>query len=173
MSVPTPDPQQRLGSVRRQSISMSDDEVRDFLEEQRILNVATIGVDGRPHLVAMWFAWFGDEIGFWTFAKSQKVLNIRRDPRLTCLAESGDSYDRLCGVELIGRARIVSDRAGVVSIAERVAAKYGLLGEGRRDLPAHMLAQVPKRVGILIEVERTVSWDHRHLTSGRNDGTAP
>ena len=82
---------------------MSEAEVRAYLESQQILNVATIGPTGHPHIVAMWYAFVDDELAFWTFAKSQKILNLRRDPKMSGLVESGGgSYNELRGVELVG-----------------------------------------------------------------------
>ncbi|HAT43902.1 MAG TPA: pyridoxamine 5'-phosphate oxidase, partial [Ktedonobacter sp.] len=70
---------------RRDQIRMTDAEIRAFLTEQLTLQVATIDHDGYPHLVAMWYVIINDEIAFWTYARSQKAVNLRRDPRLTCL----------------------------------------------------------------------------------------
>ena len=74
---------------RRNLISMNDEEIRAFLQQQRTLQVATIDHDGWPHVVAMWFVLKDDKLVFWTYAKSQKAVNLRRDPRLTCLVEAG------------------------------------------------------------------------------------
>src|SRR5579864_9465647 len=93
---------------RRDLIRMNDEEIRAFLEEQRILQVPTIDHDGWPHLVAMWYVLINDQIVFWTYAKSQKAVNLRRDPRLTCLVETGERYDELRGVQIKGQA-IISD----------------------------------------------------------------
>src|SRR5579864_214987 len=101
---------------RRDQIRMSDAEIRAFLEEQRTLQVATIGKDGWPHLVAMWYVLIDDQLVFWTYAKSQKAVNLRRDARLTCLVESGVRYDELRGVQIKGRATLDDDRANVQRI---------------------------------------------------------
>src|SRR5437868_1899290 len=98
---------------RRDQIRMSDEEIRSFLEEQRILQVATIDHDGWPHLVAMWYVLIQDQVVFWTYAKSQKAINLRRDARLTCLVETGERYDELRGVQIKGRASISDDRETV------------------------------------------------------------
>ena len=90
---------------RRDQIKMSEAEVEAFLEEQRTMSIATIGRDGRPHVIAMWYAFLDGVPSFWTFAKSQKVVNLRRDPRITCMVEAGDTYDQLRGVELVARRR--------------------------------------------------------------------
>ena len=89
-----------------------------FLDEQRVLNVATIGVSGHPHLVAMWYTMLDGRPAFWTFAKSQKVVNIRRDPKITGLVESGDSYNELRGVELVGTARLLEDYDEILDIGD-------------------------------------------------------
>src|SRR4051812_28890536 len=94
---------------KRSQIAMTDDEIAAYLESERVLNVATIGPTGHPHLVAMWYAMFDGQPAFWTFGKSQKILNLRRDPKMTGLVESGDSYDQLRGVELRGRGIVVED----------------------------------------------------------------
>src|SRR5439155_11047521 len=87
---------------RRDQIRMTDEEIRAFLEEQRTLQVATIDHDGYPHLVAMWYILINDEIVFWTYAKSQKAANLRRDNKLTCLVEAGEQYNELRGVQIKG-----------------------------------------------------------------------
>src|SRR5437764_14632708 len=95
---------------RRDLIRMSDEEIRAFLEEQRILQVATIGKDGWPHLIAMWYVLINDQVVFCTYAKSQKAVNLRRDPRITCLVECPVLYDELRGVQIKGRAIISENR---------------------------------------------------------------
>jgi PPOX class probable F420-dependent enzyme len=147
---------------RRDLIKMTDAEVAAFLDEERVLNVATIGPTGHPHVVAMWFAMIDGSPAFWTFAKSQKVLNVRRDPKISALVESGDSYDELRGVEVVGTARLVEDYDAIVEIGRRVAAKY----TGTDSVTEFLAAQARKRLGVVIDVERTVSWDHRKLAGG-------
>jgi PPOX class probable F420-dependent enzyme len=146
---------------RRDLISMIDEEIRAFLEEQRILQVATIGKDGWPHLVAMWYVLINDQIVFWTYAKSQKAVNLRRDPRLTCLVESGVRYDELRGVQIKGRAIINDDRETVQRTGEVIFERYtGPLNDNTRQLVS---AQAPKRVVIFLQPVEIVSWDHRKL----------
>src|SRR5205085_9647412 len=128
---------------RRDLIRMNDEEIRAFLEEQRILQVATIDHDGWPHLVAMWYMLINDQLVFWTYAKSQKALNLRRDARLTCLVESGERYDELRGVQIKGRASINDERATVQRIGEIIWERYaGPLNENTRQMVA---AQAAKR----------------------------
>ena len=106
---------------RRSDITMTAAEVDAFLDEQRVLNVATIGATGHPHLVAMWYAVRDGEVVFWTFGKSQKVVNLRRDPKMTGLVEAGETYNELRGVELVGTARLVENYDEILEIGKLVA----------------------------------------------------
>ena len=146
---------------RRDLIRMNHEEIRTFLREQRTLQVATIDHDGWPHLIAMWYVLINDQIVFWTYAKSQKTVNLRRDARLTCLVETGMRYDELRGVQIKGRAIINDDSETVRRIGEVIFERYtGPLNDNIRQLVA---AQVPKRVVVFVEPAEIVSWDHRKL----------
>src|SRR3954453_18110139 len=98
-----------MGSNQRATIVMSEDEIGDFVVKSRTGTLATIGRDGQPHLTAMWYAVVDGEIWFETKAKSQKAVNLQRDPRITFLLEDGDTYDTLRGVSFEGTAEIVDD----------------------------------------------------------------
>jgi len=148
---------------KRSQINMTDDEVQAYLESERVLNVATIGPTGHPHLVAMWYAMVGGNPVFWTFGKSQKVVNLRRDPKMSGLVETGDSYDQLRGVELRGRGVIVEGYDEVLEIGKAVGVKYnGPSALGDAALP-FLEAQATKRVGVVFEIDHIVSWDHTKL----------
>ena len=146
---------------RRDKIRMNDDEIRAFLQEQRIVQIATIDHDGWPHLIAMWYVMIHDQIAFWTYAKSQKVVNLRRDDRLTCLVETGERYDELRGVQIKGRAIISDDRETVQRIGQAIWEHVnGPLNENIRRM---IEAQAEKRVVVYIEPVEIVSWDHNKL----------
>jgi PPOX class probable F420-dependent enzyme len=146
---------------RRQQIAMTDEEIQTFLQEQCTLQVATIDHDGFPHLVAMWYILQEQRIVFWTYAKSQKAVNLRRDPRLTCLVESGHNYQELRGVQIKGRATMINDRAAVQGYGERIFARYtGPLDDNVRP---QIAAQAAKRLVVIVEPVEVVSWDHRKL----------
>lgn len=148
---------------KRSQIAMTDDEMRAYLESQKILNVATIGPSGHPHLVAMWYAHVDDALCFWTFGKSQKVMNLRRDPKMTGLVESGESYNELKGVELVGTGELVDDFDTVLAIGRAVAVRYnGPAAASDAALP-FLEAQARKRIGVRFRIERAVSWDHSKL----------
>src|SRR6059058_5826535 len=146
---------------RRDQIRMNDEEIRAFLEQERTLQVATIDHDGFPHLVAMWYVLINDEVVFWTYARSQKAVNLRRDPRLTCLVEAGVQYQELRGVQIKGRAVISDDLETVQRVGETIFERYtGPLNENTRQMVA---AQAPKRVIVFVKPVEVVSWDHRKL----------
>jgi PPOX class probable F420-dependent enzyme len=149
------------GVKQRDTIRMSSEEIDEFLAGRRTMNMATINHDGSIHLVAMWYGLVDGAPCFETKAKSQKVLNLRRDARITCLVEEGQYYEELRGVELVGRGEIVEDpdylwRIGV-SVFERYSGPYS---EEMRPFVETMLH---KRVGVRVDVERVVSWDHGKL----------
>lgn len=146
---------------RRDLIRMSEEEIRVLLEEERTVQIATIDHDGWPHLIAMWYALVNDKIAFWTYTKSQKVVNLRRDDRLTCLVETGKRYDELRGVQIKGKAIINDDRETVqqvgLAIWERI---NGSLNENTRRM---VETQAAKRVVVFVEPVEIISWDHRKL----------
>jgi PPOX class probable F420-dependent enzyme len=141
---------------------MTDAEVDAFIEQQRTMAVATIGRDGRPHLVAMWYAILDGIPCFWTFAKSQKVVNLRRDPRITCLLEDGDEYSELRGVELAGHAEMTDDEDEVLRFGVAQWERYQGVKVNDALVPA-VKKMAAKRVVVRIMVDRVVSWDHRKL----------
>lgn len=150
-----------VGINQRSQVAMSEDEVAEFVERSRTCTLATIGPDGRPHLVAMWYAVLDGDIWFETKAASQKAANLRRDRRVTVLIEDGLTYDRLRGVAIDGRAEIVEDPDALwavgVDIWERCNGPYT---EEARPLVELMLH---KRVAVRVTSDRTRSWDHRKL----------
>ena len=149
---------------RRNKIEMTPAEIEAYLNEgAKTLNVATIGPSGHPHLVAMWYAMQGPNPVFWTFGKSQKVLNLRRDSKMTALVETGDSYNELQGVELVGTGRIVDDYDEILEIAKLVAPRYQGPGALSEAAIPFIEAQARKRLGVVLEVARVVSWDHTKL----------
>src|SRR5438105_9300980 len=128
---------------QRDRIKMTPDEIDAFVRGRHTMSVATIGADGRPHLVAMWYGFLDGAPAFETYRKSQKVINLRRDPRITCLVEDGDRYDRLRGVELVGTGTIVDDSAALTTIARSLFQRYdtGFGPDQREEYIAFMVAK--------------------------------
>ena len=146
---------------RRDMIRMTDDEVAAFIEAGKTLQLATINKDGTPHLVAMWYGIQDGKIVIETFEKSQKAVNLKRDPRLTCLLESGTTYDQLKGVQIQGRAKLVTKPEEIVELMKLVLGRNHEMDAKTLELAAQHGAK--KRVGIVIEPEKIVSWDHTKL----------
>jgi PPOX class probable F420-dependent enzyme len=146
---------------QRERIRMTDGEVAEFLATERTVQVASIGPDGTPHLVPMWFAVLDGRITFWTYAKSQKALNLRRDPRITCLLEAGDRYGELRGVTIAGRAEIADDYDTVFDVGAAVYARYQ--GDMTHESRKGVESEARKRVAVFVEPLKVASWDHRKL----------
>ena len=146
---------------QRERIRMTDDEAAEFLAAERTVQVASIGPDGTPHLIPMWFAVIDGRIAFWTYAKSQKANNLRRDPRVTCLVEAGESYGELRGLSITGRAEISDDYETVFADGAAVYARY--MGDMNHASRAGVEVEARKRVAVFVIPEKTASWDHRKL----------
>lgn len=147
---------------RRDQIRMQDDEVWRFVESQKSLQVATLNRDGSPHLTTLWFGMLDGDIVFETFTKSQKIVNLKRDPRIAVLVEDGLTYGELRGVAINGRAELYDDPAQVYRYALAVTRKNNPgLSREQEEAAARMMSQ--KRTAVVVKPERIVSWDHRRL----------
>lgn len=152
-------------SSGRNAVRMTEDEIADYLSDQMKVQVATLGPDGWPHLTTLFYVYTEGQIAFWTYGRSQKVLNIGRDDRVTLLVESGDDYDQLRGVSIHGRAKLVTQYDDIVRIGAGVVRRMtggADLGEFGDQIVA---AQAKKRVGVVIEPTRVMSWDHSKMTA--------
>jgi PPOX class probable F420-dependent enzyme len=150
---------------RRDQIRMSDAEIEGFLDGRHTMNVATYNHDGTIHLVAMWYGFHEGLLAFETFSKSQKVRNLERDPRITVLVESGETYDQLMGVEVVGTASLYDDPAIVVPVAANIVRRYmAEVAPEQVDEVAQMMAR--KRTIVVVHPDRIVSWDHKKLGGG-------
>jgi general stress protein 26 len=160
---------------RRGEIVLTPAEQLELLQTERVVVVSSLGPRGWPHLMPMWFtlrdpvgAPLADgppkEIWVWTYAKSQKVRNLERDPRATLLVEAGHEYTELRGIQLEARADLIRDAETVFGFAKDLTVRYA---EGidsiEGDAAAALQAQATKRVTIRFEAVRAASWDHRKL----------
>ena len=147
---------------RRSEITMSEDEMRRFMDDERILTCATVGPTGRPHLMPLWYVRDGDALLAWTYGKSQKVRNLERDARATVQIEAGrDQYAALRGVMLDCDVEVERDPARVADVGFALMARY--TGADAEAARAGVLKQAPKRVALRFTPTRVVSWDHRKL----------
>jgi Pyridoxamine 5'-phosphate oxidase len=159
---------------QRDRVRMTEDEVAAMLAAGRKVQLATIGPDGYPHLVTMYYTLIDGKIAFWTYRTSQKALNLSRDPRISCLVETGEAYFDLRGVQIQGIAETITDPGAVYQIglgigaamaadgsAARGSANSGAAGlEGVSDYVANAAR---KRYAYLVSPVRVISWDHTKL----------
>jgi PPOX class probable F420-dependent enzyme len=150
---------------RRSEITMSTEEARGFLETERVVVCATNGRDGFPHLMPLWYVVRDGEVWAWTFAKSQKVRNLERDPRATLQVEAGEQYQELRGVMLKCEVELVRETDRVAELGLEILTRYagGDLGDAARESVAK---QAAKRVGLRFAERGRATWDHRKLGGG-------
>jgi len=153
-----------VGSNQRAQIVLTDEEVEQLLAGSRTMTMATIATDGRPHLVAMWYALIDGDICFETKAKSQKAVNLRRDPRITCLVEDGTTYEDLRGAAIEGTAEVTDDADLLWRIGVNIWERY--YGAYTDELKPMVEAMLNKRVAVRVKADRVRSWDHRKLGLG-------
>ena len=149
----------RMATDRRQQIRLSPDEQAAFFRERKKAALATIDKDGFPHVVAM--NYFARDGAFYmtSYGKAQKVVNIRRNPKVALMIEAGDEYAELRGVMIRGCCEILEDETSVMAAFE---ARAGTQASASPVQPG-ALASAPKRVVLKIVPEKVVSWDHRKL----------
>ena len=147
---------------RRASIALTEAEQQQFLEDGWTLQVASIGANGYPHLVAMWYVVIDGLIHFTTFAKSQKILNLRRNPKITAMLESGKAYNELKGWVIEGDAELLEDPPFTARVMALVGQKYNGIPVAT-DTPEAALAVASKRVVVRIRPVDIYSWDHGKL----------
>jgi Pyridoxamine 5'-phosphate oxidase len=148
--------------ARRDEITMTDDEIRAFLDERKVMQCATIGPRGLPHLMPLWFVpENGTELLSWTYAKSQKAKNLERDPRATIGLETGVQYHELRGVTFECDVDLEHEPERVETYGLRLFER--LAGELTPEIRAVVAKQAQKRVGMRFVPFRTVSWDHGKL----------
>jgi PPOX class probable F420-dependent enzyme len=146
---------------QRDKVAMSTEEIATLLAESRKVQLATIGRDGTPHLVTMYYVLIDGQITFWTYRTSQKALNLTADARLTCLVETGEQYFDLRGVQVQGVARRIDDPAAVQEIGRLITG--AVPGQDGAALDEYVARAARKRVGFAVEPRRVISWDHSKL----------
>jgi PPOX class probable F420-dependent enzyme len=149
---------------RRDQITLTDDEQAELLDSERVVVVSSLGPRGWPHSMPMWFVVRDGEIWVWTYAKSQKVKNLERDPRATVLIETGHEYTELRGIQIEAEAELIRDTDQVFEFAKELTVRYAEGIESvEGDAAESLKAQAPKRVAIHFKPVRTATWDHRKL----------
>jgi PPOX class probable F420-dependent enzyme len=161
---------------QRDQVSMTAAEIAAMLAQHRKVQLATINPDGYPHLVTMYYVLIEDKIAFWTYRASQKARNLARDPRISCLVETGEQYFDLRGVQVQGVVQTVDDPARIRDIGRGITAAGDLAGDAagspaggsRGFVPPGLLEDyveraARKRLGYIVEPRRIISWDHAKL----------
>jgi PPOX class probable F420-dependent enzyme len=148
-----------MATSRRQQIRLSPEEQAAFFRERRKAALATIDRDGFPHVVAMNYVARDGAFYMTSYGKAQKVVNIRRNPRVALMIEAGDEYAELRGVMIRGRCEILEDEA---SVRAAFAARAGAQDHAPPVQPG-AVASASKRVVLKIVPDRVISWDHRKL----------
>jgi PPOX class probable F420-dependent enzyme len=148
---------------RRGEIQLTADEQRDLIDSERIVVVSSIGPRGWPHSMPLWYVPRDGEIWIYTYAKSQKVRNLERDPRATLLVETGHEYHELRGVEIEAEAEIHRDLDAVFALAKDLTARYAGGAQVDEAQAEALRTQARKRVAIRFEPKRVATWDHRKL----------
>ncbi len=163
---------------QRDKVAMTADEVAAMLAQCRKVQLATISPDGYPHLVTMYYVLIDGQIAFWTYRASQKALNLARDPRISCLVETGEQYFDLRGVQVQGVVQTVEDQASIRDIGRGITAAIGGDLTGDRGGPGGSSPQggtaaagiedyveraARKRLGYIVRPVRVISWDHTKL----------
>ena len=149
---------------RRDEIKLTPAEQAELLAAERVVVVSSIGPRGWPHSMPLWYVVRDGEIWVWTYAKSQKVRNLERDPRATLLIETGHEYSELRGIQIEAVAELIRDPERVVDYAKEMTIRYAEgISSVEGDAAAALEAQAPKRVAIRFKAKRTATWDHRKL----------
>jgi PPOX class probable F420-dependent enzyme len=152
-------------SNRRAAIAMDGDELAAFLDQELTLICATNGAHGWPHVMPLWFVMRDGEAWAWTYGKSQKVRNLKRDPRATLQVEAGTRYDELRGVMIEAQTTVHSDLETVAQLGMELMLRYAPPDADRAAVDAGVAHQAPKRVALQFTPVRTSSFDHRKLAA--------
>jgi PPOX class probable F420-dependent enzyme len=156
--------------VARADVSMGVEEIAAYLTAQRNATLASIGPTGFPHQVAMWFVPEPGRVVMWAYRRSQKAVNLRRNPRASLLVQDGETYDRLRGVVVQGEVDLIDDTPAVLEIGNTLHARYGgAYGDDPDAYRAVIAQQAPKRVGIALRMEHVFSWDFGKLPGSRTN----
>jgi nitroimidazol reductase NimA-like FMN-containing flavoprotein (pyridoxamine 5'-phosphate oxidase superfamily) len=159
--------------MARKDITMTEGELLEFLSEgQKTLQVASSDPDGYSHLVPMWFVVEDGKVVFRSFSKSQKILNLRRNPKLTVLAEEGKGYSELRGAMIKGDATLIDDAAYCLDLYVTLAGRYPFFAGAEPgttpedEVREFFSGHAAKNTAVVVEPIEVVSWDHRKLSGG-------
>jgi PPOX class probable F420-dependent enzyme len=149
---------------RRDQIKLTQQELAELVESERVVVVSTLGPRGWPHVMPLWYVPREGDVWIWTYAKSQKVKNLERDARATLMIETGVEYTELRGVQIEAEAELIRNVDRIVDFAKDLTVRYSEgIDSVQGDAAAALQAQAPKRVAIHFHPRRIATWDHRKL----------
>ncbi|ROP54614.1 pyridoxamine 5'-phosphate oxidase family protein [Streptomyces sp. PanSC9] len=149
--------QQRRG----RKIMMTPGELDEFLTAQRTCRVATVSADGAPHVSALWFAWDGTSLWLYSVVRSRRWAQLRRDPRVAVVIDSGEEYDQLRGVELAGRVEFVGEVPRTGELCAELDTAETLFA--RKNFGLDEMPHDGRHAWARLTPEKIVSWDFRKL----------
>src|SRR5205823_5674922 len=105
-------------------LALTSEEIDAFLGEQKTARVATVGPDGDPHVVPLWFVWFDGSMFMNSTRGNVTVENLRRSPNVAAVCDDGETYDDLRGVVVRGPVVEAGDDPRIPDVEHRWSAKY-------------------------------------------------
>ena len=150
---------------RRDQISMNDNEVGEFLRESRTIILVSNGKNGFPHPMPMWYCVDANNVVYMTtFGKSQKIKNLRNDPRVALLVESGNAYQELKSVLIYTEVDLIESVEETRDILFNISVQRGdLQANAGEKIREGMLNSASKRIGMKFTPDKIVTWDHSKL----------
>lgn len=150
---------------RRDQIRMTDDEIADYLRESRTIILVSNGKDGYPHPMPMWYYVDDNNVVYMTtFRKSQKINNLKRDPRVALLVESGDAYEQLKSVLIYTEVELLDDVEATRDILFNISVHRGdLTSDAGEAVREGMMNTAAKRIGMKFTPAKIITWDHSKL----------
>ncbi|MER5910487.1 pyridoxamine 5'-phosphate oxidase family protein [Streptomyces sp. NPDC001982] len=148
---------------RGRKIMMTPDELDEFLAGERTCRVATVSTDGAPHVSALWFAWDGTSLWLYSVVRSRRWADLRRDPRVAVVVDSGEEYDQLQGVELSGTVEFVGEIPRTGELCAELDAPEALFA--RKNFGIEEMPYDGRHAWLRLTPDKIVSWDFRKLGS--------
>jgi Pyridoxamine 5'-phosphate oxidase len=139
---------------------MTPEELDAFMRTQRMCRVASVGADGRPHNSPLWFVWDGSDVWFNSVVRSQRWVNLNRNPNVSVVVDSGNAYGELCGVELIGAVQQVGEVPRTSKPDSVLALPEQLFGEKYSGGPFHPDG---RHAWLRLPPKKIVSWDFKKI----------
>jgi general stress protein 26 len=96
----------------------------EFLKEQKVLRLATVGKSKTPHIVPVWYRYSGKKFHIGTNTKTVKVKNVKKNNKVSCCVDVGINAPDIYGVLVKGNANLILDNNKVKTIAKKILLRY-------------------------------------------------